>query len=734
MIQNRLTGTITQPLSKSLAVIILTVLSLAPLSLPLAVSAEDCQPPTGGTGVTRPIGADAALYAYDCTSGLWYSSHFVYNPANGSFTPLDTPVYTYNPSTGGYDYTAWIYSAPQGTYVEVARSTVSPPAGAQVVGGPPAPSSEPGQNISNTGSGSNNVINGGAGGNQSIDNTGPNSNNQINTGGQGALSANNDNLLTAGNLILQDARSGNAIVLSNTNGGSATTGNATNMATIVNMLQSSSNLLGSGQVVTFVHDIDGDLTGDLMLDPNVLSAVQPASESLSGNSQLTLNNSVDAAINNDIRLNSESGDATVSRNTTAGDARSGDAKAIANIINLINSAVSSGRSFIGTININGNFNGDILLPANFVDQLVAANVPKVTIYNTGPDSNNAVNNNGGGSTTVNNTNNLGINNIVNANAVSGNAAVTRNTNAGSATTGNASNSITAFNLTGSNVIGKNSILVFVNVLGEWVGLIVNTPAGTSAAHLGGGITSANVSQTGPDSSNAVNNSGTTDQTINNNVNQQINNNIDINARSGDATVSSNTTAGDARSGDAETAVNLLNMSNSSLSLSDWFGILFINVFGTWNGSFGINTAAGDPVIANGAGAAGGNGYNLFSFVPGGAGGNTTYLVPAGGWSGASGGGSGNIMFAATTDAGGPMNGSGAGAPAKKVQATPAPKANSALIAGSLIAFAVYLAGDILHGRNFRLRNISFLSFAAAGTSRLFHRGEPTPRTPTGSSL
>jgi hypothetical protein len=29
-----------------------------------------------------------------------------------------------------------------------------------------------------------------------------------------------------------------------------------------------------------------------------------------------------------------------------------------------------------------------------------------------------------------------------------------------------------------------------------------------------------------------------------------------------------------------------------LSFSSWFGILFINVFGSWQGSFGVNTAAG----------------------------------------------------------------------------------------------------------------------------------------------
>lgn len=684
------TSSFSQSLSKGLFIIALAILSLTPLSLPLAVSAEDCQPPSGGTGVTRPVGADAPLYTYDCNTGQWYSSHFVYNPGTGIYSPLDTPVYTYNSSTGKYDYQVWVFSAPKADYVASFLSVNSPPAGAQVIGGPPAPTA-PLQNIANTGSGSNNSVNGSGAG--SISNTGPKSNNQLNSGGQGNLSVNNGNTLSVGNLINQDANSGNAVVIGNTSAGSALSGDATNMLTMLNMLQSASSQLGSGNVVTFVQDINGDLTGDLMLDPSLLSSVQAAGAPAGPNNQLMLNNTTEAAINNEITLNSVSGNAGVSLNTSAGDATSGSAKAVANIINMINSAVASGKSFIGTININGNFNGDILLPANFVDQLIAANVPQVTIYTTGPNSNNTVNNSGGGSTTVNNSDNQGINNSVNATATSGSASVANNTAAGSATSGTSSNSITAFNLTGSNTVGKNSILVFVNVLGKWVGLIVNTPPGTTVAQLGGGIT-----QTGPNSNNTINSGGTTDQTINNMVNQQINNTINVNARSGDANVSSNTTAGSARSGDAQTAVNLLNMSNSSLSLTDWFGILFINVFGTWNGSFGVNTSAGDPVIA-GLGAGSGSGYQLFAFVPGGVGSNKSYIVPSGGWHSASSGNSGqNDFFAASTtppsDSGFPQSVGGSIEPVP----TPAPQANYVLIGASLALFGIYLAGDLIFSR------------------------------------
>jgi hypothetical protein len=116
------------------------------------------------------------------------------------------------------------------------------------------------------------------------------------------------------------------------------------------------------------------------------------------------------------------------------------------------------------------------------------------------------------------------------------------------------------------------MLVFVNVLGSWVGMIVGAPAGATAAELGGGITS--------------NTTATSTTTINNTSNEQINNTVNANAQSGNATVSDNTSGGGATSGNADTAVNSLNLEDDSLSLTNWFGILFINVFGSWTGNFG----------------------------------------------------------------------------------------------------------------------------------------------------
>jgi hypothetical protein len=218
--------------------------------------------------------------------------------------------------------------------------------------------------------------------------------------------------------------------------------------------------------------------------------------------------------------------------------------------------------------------------------------------------------------TVNNTNNDSINNDVNAKATSGDATVADNSKAGNATTGLANTDLTVFNVTGSSVVANNDIMVFVNVLGTWYGMIMNAPAGTTAAEIGGGVSS--------NTNTNVNDNAT----LNNTNNDSINNDVKVAANSGDATVSKNTNAGDATSGKATASVNILNMINNSLSLNGWFGMLFINVYGTWNGSFGVNTAAGNPVAPASSGTGGGT-SQMFQFVPtatqaGGSNSNATY--------------------------------------------------------------------------------------------------------------
>jgi hypothetical protein len=570
----------------TLAIALMAVMPLGTLS---NVSAEEaCTAPadsTFGSGVRHPVGSDAVAFTYQCDNdngyqGKWLSERFIYDPVTDTEEPIDPVTYTYNDTTNKYDYSYWNYSASRNVYKLVDAATTTPPAAGakvKVIGAP-----KPKPTVSTPANGSSTAQQSAA----SVAATGSGTTNNSNATSNSSGTVTNNSGVNVTNTIGATTTSGNATVLKNTNAGSATSGDAVTQADVTNMLQSSSNALGDGsQVATFTYTIDGDVTGDLFFDPSMINGVQgDTTTNKSMNNNLVINNTSDASITNNLTLASESGNATVDSNTNAGNATSGNAKTVANITNLIRSSIVSGKSFVGTVNITGNLNGDILLPADFVDTLIAANTPTVAVSgpNSSTTSNNTVNNN----TKVTNNNTQGVSNTITSTATSGNATVDKNTNAGSAKSGKAETNVTAFNLTGSKVIAKNSILVYVNVTGKWTGLIVNAPAGATAAQLGGKVTE--------------NTSVTNNATVNNNVNQKITNNVGVTAKSGDASVTRNTTAGDATAGNAETAVNISNIEDSTFELSDWFGILYINVFGTWNGSFGMNTSAGDQPGGRGA--------------------------------------------------------------------------------------------------------------------------------------
>lgn len=540
-----------------------------------------CTPVTpASTGVTRPTGSDASTYTYNSCTGLYVNQYYTWSPATQSVTPITPYVYTCNTSNWKWTYQKWVYIASTGTWQQVTVTVSQLPVGAEIgpnsltVCAPPPPVTVATNVDPNTSDSTDSTTN---------TSNGPNATTSTDTTTSNSTTLDSTNTATLDNQVNSQATSGNAAVEGNTSAGDAITGDASSEETALNSLQSST----SAPITTFVANIDGDVQGNLIVDP---SQLQPASgdQTLNTTNNLTVNSQNTGQINNDVTLDANSGNATVADNTSAGSATSGNAEAIANVVNMIDSVISSGQSFIGVININGNLTGDILMPQNFLNSLIASNAPSTTV-----DISNSVANSLG----IKTTNNETINNNVASNATSGNAKVSNNTSAGTATTGNASTAVTIFNLTGNEIIGTNCLLVFVNVSGTWVGVILNTPAGVTAAALGGDTTESTTNNTNIDATN----------------NDSITNNVNVAAESGNATVAGNTEAGDATSGNAETAVNFLNLDNTQFDLTGWFGILFINVFGSWIGNFGVYTPP-DPSTTTSASSTSTTPH-VFSFVP-----------------------------------------------------------------------------------------------------------------------
>lgn len=457
------------------------------------------------------------------------------------------PTYVYNPATGTWDSDEWSWNP--NTYET--KPVVKQPASQSAQGA-----------------------------NGSTAYSGPGSNNQNAQNTSLNSQTNAQNNLGVNNTINATATSGNAAVTQNNTAGSALSGDAQSIANIINMLQSAT-VMGEQGITTFQQDITGDVVGDLIINPELIFNLGSNSQNNSeANASVKsgVNVNTDAEVTNTVKLSATSGDASVDSNTEAGDATSGNAYVMANVVNVLNSVISANQSFLGLINIYGNLDGDILFPPETINKLLASNMPTstVTINNTT------------GEVELNSTNNQNTTNTITLDAKSGSATVDGNNTAGSASSGEAKTKLTVLNLTGSEVIASNSILVFVNVLGTWVGMIMNAPEGSTAAALGGGVVENNVNA---------------QAALNSTNDARINNDLELSAQSGNASVTNNTKAGGASSGSAYAAANVANINNSSLNLSNWFGVLFINVFGSWNGSFGIDTLAGtrqQPVAANSA--------------------------------------------------------------------------------------------------------------------------------------
>ena len=513
------------------------------------------EPEAEHQGPSQPTGAASTTYTYNDSTGMWENDQYIWNPATNQTTPKQTPTYSYNPQTGMWDTTEWVFDAPSGTYKPNVISIAVPPQGAELdtsKGSPETTDTDSKQAASAKSAGASSPL-------LSLLGLAPNGVDSSGAKSEGIFDLFYNAIIS--NNIDSSAITGDALVAMNTLAGSALSGNASSIATVFNLLQSVWNMGVTGNAFNiFTQNLFGNILGDLWL--------QPPDPSRSSNPQtsgdIDVNVSSDAAIHNTISLEAASGDAGVTNNTEAGNATTGTATVIANIINAINSSIISGNSLLGMLNIYGNLDGDMLLPQELISTLLASNT--LGTLDTSNINNASVL--GEFNNTASTTNN------VNATASSGSANVTNNTEAGNASSGNADTNITLLNLTGKQVVGKNALLVFVNVMGTWVGVIVNAPAGTTSAALGGGITE----------NSTFDIDAVTDQAIVNDIN--------LTASSGDATVANNTKAGDATSGDAYAAVNILNLNNSQFALSDWFGILFINVFGSWHGSFGVNTAAG----------------------------------------------------------------------------------------------------------------------------------------------
>ncbi len=135
---------------------------------------------------------------------------------------------------------------------------------------------------------------------------------EVNTASSGTI----DNNVTVG------ASTGDANISDNEIGGNATSGNATADANLINIVSSE---FTSGQYYVGVINILGNLSGNILLNPDFVNQLLAENPSiLSGDTSAT--NSTNQSINNAINANAISGNASIKHNLLGGNATSGNAE------------------------------------------------------------------------------------------------------------------------------------------------------------------------------------------------------------------------------------------------------------------------------------------------------------------------------------------------------------------------------------------------------------------------
>jgi hypothetical protein len=449
-----------------------------------------------------------------------------------------------------------------------------------------------------------------SGSSANISSTGPNSTNQANATNSSQSWFDFTSLVNVMNTLQSTAKSGDVSATDNTKVGDAVSGAANVLANLVNLLTSAWSW-SNGGLNMFMQNLFGNINGDITLTPNQTSATGGGSMSgstISGTGPDSTNgsnaaNSTTLGVNaktqgdivNNVDLIAASGNASAGGNTSAGNVASGNATAELNIINLINSYISSGSSFFGVLNIFGNLNGDILFPSGFLNGAIGTDGSSngaAGLSSTGPGSANTSSTTDSNSSNITSSSTNSIANNIDANATSGQANINNNSQAGSASSGSASTTGSTFNLANSNVMGDNAVLVIVNVLGHWVGKIMSLPGGGSSTS--GLLTgNAQISSTGPNSVNIATTSTANSAKITQSAAGSITNNAKVAATSGNASATDNTQVGDVKSGNAKVSTGVANIVNTVLNVKHWFGVLVVNVFGGWTGDVGNNTSAGN---------------------------------------------------------------------------------------------------------------------------------------------
>jgi len=375
------------------------------------------------------------------------------------------------------------------------------------------------------------------------------------------------------------------------------TGNALAWANILNFLNT--NIVGSNFEVLLL-DILENKNGNIDLNQlwkensGKQEGLSLAGETNSSALQILVQNLNQAYLENNVNVGANSGGNQANNNGKA-TIETGEAVALANVNNFVNTNILGAKFFLGTINILGNFEGNLILPR--------------------PENFAQTNNSSSGSAIFSNQNKAEVENQLVVGANSGENEENNNGGESLIETGNAQAIANSFSLVNLNIWKNNWFFLLINNLGNWSGRIFgwSTPEASEEPTAGSEV--FQVGLDGPQTGEYLNLEGESLPLVSfqNQNEATVKNNIQTTASTGGNQANENQEGATIRTGNASALANLFNFVNLNILGGRWFFGL-VNVLGNWRGDAIFAYPDVTVALSNGSGEVAVGGTTEFSLV------------------------------------------------------------------------------------------------------------------------
>ena len=362
----------------------------------------------------------------------------------------------------------------------------------------------------------------------------------------------------------------------NSGSASVNTGNAVSLASIFNVVNT--NFINASGLFALLSNLGGLVNGIDLRQLEMFGGNQSAlgcPQNCDGVGNLVVGNDNTATVDNSAIVRSSTGANEASGNGGNGAIQTGDAYAVADVVNIVNTNFVDSDYLLLTFNNFGSWDGDIVFPpARFFAQLFSNN-----IGGTRPGI------------SVNNTNEALVENNIGVSADTGANEASDNGGNGAIQTGDAYAGVNAINKVNENIFSDVSFTVLFRVNGNWTGNIFGLPEGIVWDETASGIALYNdpfaeyENENGGGEGSALPFSAS----IANENAASLANNVQVYALTGRNRANANNAIGTIATGDAFAIANVVNVVNTNVVGKNWITAI-VNIMGDWSG----NIAFGRP--------------------------------------------------------------------------------------------------------------------------------------------